>query len=134
VTGAVGYPVPLVACDQLAAWRHAGGLRVTGRTRIHADGPYLAAHFPELAVFPGVFVLEAVVQAVARALGERAGRPLRLAEVRSLRLRRPLYPGDQLRLRADLAEVDGGVLVRADCRRGDGARVAGMTLVCRWSP
>lgn len=128
------YAAPLAACDQVAVAPVPPGWRVTGRTRIRGDGPYLAAHFPGLTIFPGVFVLEAVVQAVGQALGDRAGRPLRLAELGSLRLRTPLFPGDWLCLRAEVVpESDRSVVVRAGCRRDDGVPAAGLTLRCRWS-
>ena len=130
------YAAPLTACDEIAATAGAGGLRVTGITRIRGDGPYLSGHFPEITIFPGVFILEAVVQAVAQSLGDRGGRPLRPYQVRSLRLLNPLYPGDQLTFEAEVTDPASpdGVVVTADCCRSDGVRVATMTVGCGWSP
>jgi 3-hydroxyacyl-[acyl-carrier-protein] dehydratase len=130
-----GYAAPFAACDEVAAVVDGGVLRVSGVTRIHGEGPYLDAHFPDITIFPGVFVVEAIVQAVAQSLGERPGRLPRLHAVRSLRLLVPLYPGDDLRFQADVTDHGAdAVEVRADCRRGDGVRVATMTLECGWSP
>lgn len=129
------YAAPLRACDEVAAVVEGGVLRVIGVTRIRGDGPYLAGHFPEITIFPGVFILEAVVQAVAQSLGERNGQLSRLYTVRSLRFLVPLYPGDELSFEAHVADPTSpdGVVVTADCRRGDGVRVATMTVECRWS-
>lgn len=129
------YAVPLTACDYVATTVENGASTITGVTRIRGDGPYLVDHFPQVTIFPGVFLLEALVQAVGEALGERDGHPLRLREVRSMRLLVPLYPGDQLRIAARTVDspAGDGVVVTADCRRGDGMRVATMAVESGWS-
>ncbi|MFG2103282.1 hypothetical protein ACGFJ5_22090 [Micromonospora echinaurantiaca] len=126
---------PLVACDRVTAIVDGDVRRITGELRVHGDGPYLPDHFPGLTIFPGVFVLEAVVQAAAAAFGEPDGGRLRLTAVRSLRFLVPLRPGDLLRVLAEATEVSPPhpVRLRADCRRGDGVRVATVTVECGWS-
>lgn len=130
------YAAPLRACDEVAAEAEGDVLRVRGITRIRPDGPYLAGHFPEITIFPGVFIMEAVVQAVVQSLGERNGQIARLRTVRSLRFLVPLYPGDELSFEACVADPASAeaVVVTAEGRRGDGVRVATMTLECWWSP
>lgn len=130
--------IRLASCEEVTACREDGVVRVDGATRIRGEGPYLADHFPGFAVFPGVFIVETVVQAVARALGDRDGHRLRWHTLRSLRLLAPLHPGDRLLVRAEVREPgpapepDRPVIV-AECRRAGGGRVATMTVTCRWS-
>jgi len=69
-----------------------------------ADSPYFAGHFPGHPILPGI----AHLALVERALGTLLEAPVRIAAVPSLRLRRPLRPGDALALR--LAPADGGAV------------------------
>ena len=69
---------------------------------VSANEPFFAGHFPERPIMPGVLVLEALAQTAAVGVlwNEPAnrGRGLALAAVRSARFRRPVVPGDILRL------------------------------------
>lgn len=78
------------------------------RITIPEGSPFFAGHFPGHPILPGI----AHLALVARALG---GPPL--AEVRVLKLRKPVLPGDVLDLA--MAETDG--LVRFEIRRGEEA-------------
>jgi len=129
------FAAPVAGCELIEANQDAGVLRVTGVLRIRQDGPYLPDHFPDITIFPGVFILEVVVQSVARALGPREHQVLRLRQVRSLRFVLPLYPGDELRMAATVTdgEAPDSVVITADCRRGDDLRVSTMTVECTWS-
>ncbi|RMG10249.1 MAG: hydroxymyristoyl-ACP dehydratase [Planctomycetota bacterium] len=71
-----------------------------------------AGHFPDRPLVPGVWLLEAVRYACARARGA----DLRLARVRSAKFVAELRPGDVARLRATVEE-DG--TCRARLHRGD---------------
>ena len=77
---------PLRALDSVAAELELrGGLRVRATKRVTVTDPYLGGHFPELTVYPGVFTLESVGQAVSAAIGPRSGRPAVLCVLRSAR-------------------------------------------------
>ncbi|MFP5289305.1 MAG: beta-hydroxyacyl-ACP dehydratase, partial [Thermoanaerobaculia bacterium] len=73
------------------------------RIEIPRDSPFFAGHFPGHPILPGIAHL-------ALAAG---GRPL--AEVRTLKLRKPVLPGDVLDL--SLEEAEG--LVRFEIRKGE---------------
>lgn len=92
--------------------------------------PYLHGHFPELTIYPGVFTIESVQQAVTAAAGE----PVRMVELRSARFLVPLLDGDVFTVEGTLGEpAEDGFEVAARCRRrDDGVLVA--TVKARFQP
>jgi 3-hydroxyacyl-[acyl-carrier-protein] dehydratase len=113
-----GTAAPLRAVD---AWRvESSGdpVRLTARVGVRGDDPNLRGHFPGLAVFPGIFVIEALCQAVSLALPESA--PV-LTNVRSVRFVAPLLDGDELTLEAAVSpRAGGGWAAEARGTRADG--------------
>jgi 3-hydroxymyristoyl/3-hydroxydecanoyl-(acyl carrier protein) dehydratase len=83
------------------------------RVEIPPASPLFAGHFPGHPILPGV----AHLAVAERALG------LPLAAVRSLKLRRPVGPGDVLELSLGKPEPDGAI--RFELRRGGEAVSAG---------
>lgn len=94
---------------------------------------FFQGHFPQYRVMPGVLILEALAQAGGVLAWEtvHAADPgveiLYLAGINDARFKRPVVPGDQLRLNAELiaqkrsvwkyacrAEVDGQVAAEAE--------------------
>lgn len=119
-----GTAAPLAAVD---SWRLRGdltGFAVTARTGIRAE-PELRGHFPGFPIFPGVFVLEAVRQATAAALGELGAAAPPLSAIRSLRFVAPLLPGDVMSLALTAAPADRAAWsVTARATRSDGTVAA----------
>lgn len=75
------------------------GESITARYRVTGDETFLAGHFPENPIFPGVIQLEACAQAGAIALlsDERyAGKLPLFGGVENVRFRRLVRPGDEL--------------------------------------
>ncbi|MGP0051424.1 MAG: 3-hydroxyacyl-ACP dehydratase FabZ family protein [Solirubrobacteraceae bacterium] len=120
---------PLTALETLSVAPEGDGLRVRAAKRVLSEDPYMDGHFPGFPIYPGVFVLETVLQAVARAVG----RSLALGRVRSMRFTAPLLAGDALELTALVrpGPGDGVMSVRASCRRRDGVDAASLTLELR---
>ena len=84
-------------------------------------------HFPGHPVFPGVLQLEALAQTGAVALlsePESQGKIVLFAGVDRVRFRRPVVPGDTLRLETRLTERRGRI------GRGEGRAFVGSDLVC----
>jgi 3-hydroxyacyl-[acyl-carrier-protein] dehydratase len=75
------------------------GERCVGRYQVTGDEDFLAGHFPDNPVFPGVIQLEALAQtgAIAVLADERfAGRLPLFGGVEEVRFRRMVRPGDEL--------------------------------------
>jgi UDP-N-acetylglucosamine acyltransferase len=71
------------------------GTRAVGIKLVSANEPYFVGHFPGAPVMPGVLLCEALVQLAGRLAGAER---LRLVGVDKARFRRPVLPGDALRL------------------------------------
>ncbi|SCG39469.1 hypothetical protein [Micromonospora humi] len=126
-------PLPAVAWVEVAAGPR-GGITLRAGTTVDPDDVYLTGHFPELTVYPGVFTLETLRQAVTAAVGHCAGRPPELHRLRSARFLAPLLAGDTLTVEASVGPVaqDQSFEVTARCVRGDGVRTATVRAVFRW--
>lgn len=80
------------------------GKRIVALKNVSANEPYFPGHFPHRPVMPGVLILEAMAQAagilVFRTLGTRPDDKsvYYYAGIDNARFKRPVEPGDQLRI------------------------------------
>jgi 3-hydroxyacyl-[acyl-carrier-protein] dehydratase len=106
--------------------------RVLTLKNVSMDEPFFSGHFPGRPVMPGVLVVEAMAQsgallAMGMMGGERPAALFMLTGIDKLRLRRPVVPGDQLRMEVRLlkhhrplwkmqaeARVDGDLVAEAE--------------------
>jgi 3-hydroxyacyl-[acyl-carrier-protein] dehydratase len=77
--------------------------RICALKNVTVNEPFFNGHFPGRPVMPGVLIVEAMAQAGAiLALSERGGDPeagfFMLTGLDKVRIRRPVVPGDQLRI------------------------------------
>ena len=88
------------------------GKRAVGLKNVTANEPFFQGHFPGHPIMPGVLIVEALAQVAAFAvLGvEGAGGRLGFfAGIDRFRFRRPVIPGDQLRLEVELLRLRSSV-------------------------
>lgn len=121
--GQWSFATPLAIIGALEVSDAADQTTISATVEIDAADPHLRSHFPGFEIFPGVFVLEALRQAVALVFAPAAAPAM--AAVRSLRFLAPLRPGDRMHLHAALTRLPGERwLADALARRDDGILAA----------
>jgi 3-hydroxyacyl-[acyl-carrier-protein] dehydratase len=78
----------------------APGKRVVALKNVTLNDPHLQSHFPGNPLMPGVLLVEAMAQTAGLLLPE--GSSALLAQIKEARFRRPVVPGDQVRIEAEL--------------------------------
>src|ERR1700735_3496963 len=78
------------------------GQKAVGWKAVTINEPHFMGHFPEFAVMPGVLIIEALAQAagamVVHTLGLQNQRMVYFMTIDRARFRRPVRPGDTLRM------------------------------------
>ncbi len=88
------------------------GQRAVGLKNVSGNEPFFVGHFPGNPVMPGVLIVEALAQTGAVALlsvPSLEGKLAYFAGIDKCRFRRPVVPGDQLRLEVTLTKMRGSI-------------------------
>lgn len=88
------------------------GKRAVAIKNVSANEPVFQGHYPGNPVFPGVLIVEAMAQAGAVALlsqPEYAGKVPLFAGIDEVKFRKPVLPGDQLRLEVEIVTMRRGL-------------------------
>ncbi|PYT12903.1 MAG: 3-hydroxyacyl-[acyl-carrier-protein] dehydratase FabZ [Acidobacteria bacterium] len=76
--------------------------RVVGIKNVTANEPFFSGHFPDFPVMPGVLIIEAMAQVagvlVLSQIEDRKHKLVLLATIQEAKFRKPVRPGDQLRI------------------------------------
>jgi 3-hydroxyacyl-[acyl-carrier-protein] dehydratase len=106
-------------------------MRVVALKNVSANEPFFNGHFPGMKVMPGVLIVEAMAQAAAvlvlNRVPDRENKIVFFASITEAKFRRPVVPGDQLRIEVEFlrlkpsvakvqgrATVDGQVVAEAE--------------------
>ena len=88
------------------------GQRGVGIKNVTANEWFFEGHFPGNKVMPGVLIVEAMAQVAAVTLlkgSDAGGKTPMFAGIEDMRFRKPVVPGDQLRLEFTLEKLRGPV-------------------------
>ena len=103
-----------------------------GIKNVSVNESFFAGHFPNHAVMPGVLIIESMAQTAAvlvvETLGpDAAGKLVYFMSIDSAKFRRPVVPGDQLRIEVTRERTRGNVWKFSAVARVDGVSVAEAT-------
>ena len=126
-TEALPQRYPFLLVDELVEVEE--GRRAVAIKNVSANEPYFAGHFPGHPVMPGVLICEAMAQVAGMLVGcstegSCGGRATQLTELDRVRFRRPVLPGDQLRIEVATLERDAAAWRMRGVARIDGVVVA----------
>ena len=98
--------------------------RIVGIKNVTADEPFFQGHFPEYPVMPGVLIIEALAQVaciLALIILKKEGHAsVFFTGIDKAKFRRPVVPGDQLRLELNKIKQRGTIFrFQAEAYVGD---------------
>ncbi len=98
--------------------------RIVGLKNVSINEPFFQGHFPGHPIMPGVLIIEAMAQVggmlLMGSLPDPANKVVYFMSLDNVKFRRPVRPGDQLRIEVDVLQFRGTV-----CRLHGVARVDG---------
>jgi 3-hydroxyacyl-[acyl-carrier-protein] dehydratase len=103
------------------------GRRAVGEKLVTIGEPFFQGHFPDFPIMPGVLIVEALAQTAcvaALSLSEYQGKIGLFAGIDSARFKRPVRPGDTLRLEITLDKM------RRNIGRGSGKATVDGQVAC----
>ena len=112
------------------------GERLVALKNVTVNEPFFQGHFPARPVMPGVMVLEALAQATGLLAMETSPESVGanvlyyLVGIDNARFKRPVEPGDQLRLEAQLIKRKRDIWVFSTEAGVDGKTVATAEIMC----
>src|SRR6266853_5669749 len=109
--------------------------RVVGIKNVTANEPFFMGHFPDFPVMPGVMIVEAMAQTagvlVLKSIPDRESKLVLLVSIEYAKFRRPVVPGDQLRMELQMLKRKASVAKMSGKATVDGLLVAEAEVMCK---
>jgi len=109
--------------------------RVVGIKNVTHNEPFFQGHFPDFPVMPGVLIVEAMAQTagvlVLKSIEDRHSKLVLLVAVENARFRKPVVPGDQLRMEMTVVKRKATVAKMAGRATVNGVVVAEAEVMCK---
>ncbi|AGK99490.1 3-hydroxyacyl-ACP dehydratase FabZ [Clostridium pasteurianum] len=103
------------------------GKRVVGYKNVTINEHFFQGHYPGNPVMPGVLIIEALAQLGGTAMlsmdGYKGKTPL-FAGIKSAKFRKPVVPGDVLKLEVEIVKIKGPAIVGKGIATVDGKKAA----------
>lgn len=117
---------PFLLIDRITAFEK--DVRITAIKNVTVNEPFFPGHFPHYHVMPGVLIVEAMAQCCAvlflRDFEDRDRKLFLFGGIDKARFRRPVVPGDQLRLECEVLQKRSNTVRMRGVATVDGAVVA----------
>jgi 3-hydroxyacyl-[acyl-carrier-protein] dehydratase len=100
------------------------GVRAVAIKQVTINEPFFQGHFPDYPIMPGVLIVEALAQTGAVAgmvVPENQGKIALFAGIEAVRFRKPVVPGDTLRLEVTIQAMKRGIGKASALATVDGA-------------
>ena len=108
---------------------------IVGIKNVTVNEPFFIGHFPDFPVMPGVLIVESMAQVagtlVLKSIPDRHSKLVLLASVDEAKFRKPVRPGDQLRIEMRMEKRKATVVKMRGEATVDGVVVAEATLMCK---
>jgi len=130
IMGAIPHRYPFLMIDRMVDV--VKGQSAIGIKNVTVNEPFFQGHFPSKPVMPGVLIIEAMAQTAAAlvviTLGDAfEGKLVYFMTIENAKFRRPVGPGDQLRIHVEKERQRGNVYKFRGIARVDGVSVAEAT-------
>ncbi len=112
------------------------GRKVTAIKNVTINEPYFPGHFPHRPVMPGVLQIETMAQVAALAVVDLNGPRMdtAIAGIDKARFRKPVIPGDQLVITAEILKDRSQIFVVRCEAHVDGVLVSEVELIAKVYP
>jgi beta-hydroxyacyl-ACP dehydratase FabZ len=109
--------------------------RIVGIKNVTVNEPFFIGHFPDFPVMPGVLIVEAMAQTagvlVLKSIPDRESKLVLLVSIEFAKFRRPVMPGDQLRMELIMIKRKASVAKMSGKATVDGVLVAEAVVMCK---
>ena len=110
------------------------GKRIVGIKNVTVNEPFFRGHFPGHPVMPGVLIIEAMAQVagvlVLSSIPDRKTKLVLLASVEEAKFRKPVRPGDQLRIEMKVIKRKATIAKMSGTASVDGVVVSEAIMMC----
>lgn len=125
------YPFLLVdTIEEMEQWK-----RIVGIKNVTINESYFQGHFPGQPVMPGVLIIESMAQTggllLLKEVPDREKKLLYFVAIDNARFRRPVIPGDQLRIEMNVLAWRAGFCKLEGRATVNGELAAEATLMCK---